>query len=429
MWRRLLLSLLACGLLLWGLLALNSNLLALAIPLIAYLGAALLNAPGELRLSGVRTLSADRVSQQTPVTMRLTVSNEGGHLEEVAIEDRLPPRLESVAGEPRALTSVPPGDRVTLEYTVRATRGLFDLSQVQVTVCEPLGLLRRQVTLAVPGRLLVMPTAPRLRQLSVRPRRTLAYAGPVPARQGGSGVDFFGVREYQPGDSLRWINWKAIARHPTGFFANEFEQERITDVGLILDARRRSDRRRAEGERLFEHAVSATAALAQMFLSQGNRVGLLVYGRFPDWTFPGYGKVQHERILRALAQAETGESMVFERLENLPTRFFPARSQLVIISPLCADDLPTLVRLRAHGYHVLVISPDPVSFEVGGLEPQPEVTLAARIARIERTILLRRLLEAGIQVLDWAVERPFDLAVHAALGRSPQWFRAVGVRP
>ena len=31
-----------------------------------------------------------------------------------------------------------------------------------------------------------------------------------------------------------------------------------------------------------------------------NRVGLLVYGRFLDWTFPGYGKVQRERILLGL---------------------------------------------------------------------------------------------------------------------------------
>lgn len=429
MWRRLLLSLLSGGLLLWGLLTLNGSLLALAIPLIAYLGMTLVNTPAELRLSAIRTVSADRVSQGTPVTVRLTVRNEGERLEEVLVEERLPPRLEHVAGRTQALVSLPPGGTLTLEYTVRAARGLFDLAPVLATARDPFGLLLRQAALDLPGRFLVMPTAPRLRQLSIRPRRTLAYAGPVPARQGGTGVDFFGVREYQSGDPLRWINWKAIARHPTGFFTNEFEQERITDVGLILDARRRSDRRRADGERLFEHAVSATAALAQMFLSQGNRVGLLVYGRFPEWTFPGYGKVQQERIMRALAQAETGESMVFERLENLPARFFPARSQLVIVSPLCADDLPTLVRLRAHGYHLLAISPDPVSFEVSGLKPLPEMALAARIARIERTILLRRLLEAGIQALDWRVEWPFDLAVHAALGRSPQWFRAVGVQP
>jgi uncharacterized protein (DUF58 family) len=238
-------------------------------------------------------------------------------------------------------------------------------------------------------------------------------------------VEFFGVREYQVGDPRRWINWRVSARHPRTIFTNEFEQERIADVGLILDARRRNDIR-LEGEVLFEHAVRATASLAEVFLSDGNRVGLLVYGGFLRWTFPGYGKVQRERILRALARAETGESMVFESLEYLPTRYFPARSQLILISPLCKEDLPVLTRLRARGYQLLVISPNPVTFEEKALGTRPGVPLASRIARLERSLLLRKMPQAGIQIVDWRVDEPFDQAIHASLGRLPHWFRAVG---
>ena len=56
-------------------------------------------------------------------------------------------------------------------------------------------------------------------------------------------MSFWGVREYQMGDSLRHINWKIAARRMIAarqaqeLFTNEFEQERIADVGLILDAR------------------------------------------------------------------------------------------------------------------------------------------------------------------------------------------------
>jgi uncharacterized protein (DUF58 family) len=91
------------------------------------------------------------------------------------------------------------------------------------------------------------------------------------------------------------------------------------------------------------------------------------------------------------------------------------------------DDLPMLVRLRARGYQLLVVSPDPVSFEAQVLSAQPGVDLAARIAHLERALLLRRLRRAGIQVVDWRVDRPFDRVVHASLGRTPQWFRAVGI--
>ena len=239
-------------------------------------------------------------------------------------------------------------------------------------------------------------------------------------------MEFFGVREYQLGDPRRWINWRVSARHPRALFTNEFEQERIADVGLILDARLRSDVR-VRGDSLFEHAVRATASLAEAFLGDGNRVGLLVYGRFLNWTFPGYGKVQRERILQALARAQTGDSQIFDNLDYLPTRFFPAQSQLVLVSPLCRDDPPLLIRLRARGYQILVIRPDPVAFEVRALGPQPEVELAARIVGVERALLFRKLQQAGIQVVDWQVDQPFDRVVHASLGRVPHWFRAVGM--
>ena len=424
--RLLLLSGLAYGLLLLGLATLEGKILALALPLVVYLGAALLFGPEELKMKATRTLSADRVSQGSLVVVHTAVVNDGPQLEEVLIEDTVPPPLELVEGQPQVLVSLLPGERATLEYTVRGRRGGFDFQGVRVTASERLGIFRRQATLPAPGRLIVLPEVLQLRQLAIRPHRTRAYAGPVPARQGGSGVEFFGVREYQLGDPLRWINWRKSARYPRALFTNEFEQERIADVGLILDARRRTDVRSID-DALFEHSIRAAASLAGAFLSDGNRVGLLIYGRLLDWTFPGYGKVQRERVLRALARAQTGDSMVFEHLDYLPTRFFPSRSQIVLISPLCEDDLPALVRLRARGYQVLVISPDPVAFEVKALKSNPAAALAARIARLERRLMLRKLPQAGIRVVDWQVDAPFDHIVHASLGRQPQWLRALGL--
>jgi uncharacterized protein (DUF58 family) len=424
--RLLLLSGLIYGLFLLGLATLSGELLALAVPFAIYLGAAIFYGSGEIHLKAVRTLSADRVSQGTPVVVRLSIINEGVGLEEVLVEDPVPRSFELVDGEPLVLPTLPPGVTAELEYTVRANRGHYAFQSVRVTASDRLGLFRRQVALPVSGHLVVLPEVLKLRRVAIRPLRTRAYAGPIPARQGGSGVEFFGVREYQSGDALRWINWRVSARHLHTLFTNEFEQERVADVGLILDARRRSNVR-LRGDSLFEYAVRATASLAEVFLNDGNRVGLLVYGRFLGWTFPGYGKTQREQILRALARAETGSSMVFDSLDQLPTRFFPARSQLVLISPLCTDDLPMLIRLRARGYQLLVISPDPVAFEAKALGPRPAVDLAARIARTERLLLLRKLRQAGVRIVDWQVDRPFDQTVHASLGRLPHWFRALGV--
>jgi uncharacterized protein (DUF58 family) len=157
-------------------------------------------------------------------------------------------------------------------------------------------------------------------------------------------------------------------------------------------------------------------------LRDGNRVGLLIYGWHCAWTFPGYGRVQRERLMQALARATTVASM---SLDHVPTRLFPARSQLVLISSLHRDDLPVLIQLRARGYQLLVVSPDPITFEAQALASQPGVALAARIARVERALLFSKLRQAGIDVIDWQVDRSLDAAVSSALGRQPPRWRLV----
>jgi uncharacterized protein (DUF58 family) len=277
------------------------------------------------------------------------------------------------------------------------------------------------------GSLFIMPDVPKIKRVDIRPRQTRVYSGNVPARLGGPGVEFFGVREYHWGDTEKRINWRATARYTDRVFSNEFEQERVADVGLILDARKRCDTQTPHGT-LFEHLITASAALTETLIRDGNRVGLLVYGGFLDWTFPRYGKIQQERIFHALARAQTGDSLVFDRLENLPTKMFPARSQIILLSPLQDDDVSILVKFRARGYQVMVISPDPIAFQVDSLPKSYSLELSERLARIERKLLLNKLRNAGIIVLDWDVRIPFDQALNVALRRIPMWSHPYGAR-
>jgi uncharacterized protein (DUF58 family) len=403
----------------------EGRLLALAVPLVVYLGASLLYSPEKPLLQVTRSFSSESAALGRPVVVRLEVVNKGPALEQVLIEDVIPSSIEVVEGESSVLTALPSGGTVELEYTLLGKRGSHEFQNVRATACDHLGLFQHQVTYPTSERLMIMPDILKLRHLAIRPLRTRAYAGPVPARQGGSGVSFFGVRTYEPGDPLRWINWRMSARHPSNYYVNEFEPERIADVGLILDIRQRNDVR-AQGIPLLEYSVSAMSSLASTFLDDGNRVGMLIYGRYLNWTFPGYGKIQRKRILEALTRVKPGNSLVFDQLDLLPTRYFPAKSQIVLVSPLSPDDTNMLIRLRAQGYQVLVISPDPVSYEAGPLGDRKDVELAARIARLERDLQLRYLRRAGVQVVDWQVDQPFDRVIHATLARTPQWHRAVG---
>lgn len=403
------LGLLIFILLLLGLATLRSALLALALPLLVYLLYGLWRGPDSIHLEAQRSLSSERVQPNTPVRVQVTVVNRGDELEELVIQDLLSPNLKVIDGSLHHLISLPKGGSYQLEYAVQGPRGGYPLEALQADGYDHCGLIHVSGSVKTNGQLFVFPSILRLRGVSIRPRRTRVYAGMIPARVGGPGVEFFGVRDYQPGDSPRHINWHVAARHAEGLYSNEFQQERVADVAIVLDGRERTNLF-VGGYSLFEHSVLAAGTLSNTLLAQGNRVGLLVYGHYLHWTWPGYGKLQRERILQALSHAQPGSSQVFDGLEYLPTRVFPSESQIILVSPLVEDDYDTLVQLRARGYQVLVVSPDPVAFEQSHLPRRAEVQLAARIVRLERGMLVRNLKRAGVQVVEWDIAQPFDQA-------------------
>ena len=410
------------SLLLAGVALVRGEYLALALPLVVYLLAGFLFAPEALNLSVTRHLSTERTSPDTPVTVTLTITNHGQALDEVLIEDLVPAELTVRFAHSRHLLRLPKDSVYTFSYQVAGPRGGYGFETVRVLAKDSWGVTSREVRLEAKGQLFIFPPVLRLRHVAIRPRRTRVFAGSIPARVGGAGTEFFGVREYHPGDPTRAINWRASAHHDDVLYANEFQQERAADVGIILDGRLRTNEF-ARGHSLFEYSVQAAAALTDALLTQGNRVGLLVYAAFLRWTIPGYGKLQREKILYSLAHARPGGSEVFADLEHLPTRLFPSESQIILVSPLHEDDLRPLVQLRAQGYQVLVVSPNPVKFELSYL-PQTHAThLAARVVQMERALMLQKVQRAGIQVLDWDVTLPFDQVVKKRLSRPVVHFR------
>ncbi|NUQ83753.1 MAG: DUF58 domain-containing protein [Anaerolineales bacterium] len=423
--RSLFLGVITYALLLAGMATVSGGMFALMLPLVVYLLAGFLFAPDEIKLEATRHLNAERVLPHSEVQVTVTITNRGSYLEEVLVEDVLPADLKIASGLNRHLIRLPKGSSCAFTYTVTGPRGGYGFEKVRARVNDHLGVTSREVAIEAKGQLFVFPPVMRLRRVAIRPRRTRVYAGTIPARAGGSGTDFFGVREYQPGDPPRAINWRASAHTLNELYANEYQQERVADVGIVLDGRLRTNEF-ALGHSLFEYSVQAAAAIADALLTQGNRVGLLVYAMFLRWTVPGYGKVQRERILHSLAHARPGGSEVFSNLGNLPTQLFPPESQIILVSPLLAEDLLPLVQMRAQGYQVLAVSPDPVKFELSYLKKDQSVILASRVIQLERRLLLQKVQRAGIQVLDWDVSEPFDQVVMRRLSRPPARLRAVG---
>lgn len=395
----------------------QGELLVLALPLVCYLAVGSYFSLPHVELHARRILNERRVMSGESASVRVEIHNIGARLEIVEIADSVPDSVEIRAGRSCKVESLWPGQSTALEYTVSGLRGLARWQSLHITATDTLGLFVKSAEIPCEGELLIVPTFERLEDILIHPRRTRIFSGQVKAGVGGTGIEFFGVREYYPGDERRYLNWKATARRGR-LIVNEFEQERVADIIILLDARERSD---VLG--LFEHSVRAALALAQYCISQGNRVGLLIYGKYLNWTWPGIGRWQRERLVRALAAAEKGDKAVFEDLEYLPTRLLPAGSQLIFVGPILESDVQTMLDLRLR-YEILCVAPNPIVVEGRTLPQAPETDLALRLERLRRSSLLAQLRRGGIRVLDWDVTQPLASIIAREAGRAA-WRAAV----
>jgi uncharacterized protein (DUF58 family) len=403
-----------CGLLLFAMVTQNGELLILAIPILVYIIAGFLQIPEEITLRVQRTMDRSGAYSQQPVKMRIMIENEGKALVNLRLLDSLSPLMTILEGNASQRLALSGGESAELSYMFSAERGLYSWNAIHACANDPFGLFDLECTVLAPGELLVRPTPMQLRPISLKPRYTIRTAGPTAARLAGSGTDYWGIREYQAGDSLRRINWRLAARHPRELFTNEYEREEIADYGLILDARRLSASGTVE-EGLFEASVSAVAALSNNFIRHGNRVSLLAFGESIVPVFPGYGKKHLNGIQRNIARARLGAYLPFRYFEGVISHLIPPRSQIVVCSAVDSRDLETYARLLSFGFEVLLISPDPVDY-AARLLPETKInSLASRAARVERVVILNRLLKMGVQVVDWQVNKPLDKAIHLAM--------------
>jgi uncharacterized protein (DUF58 family) len=406
-----------------GLLLRNAEIVTLAIPLLLYAGILLYDSASSPRinLSVERHLDVLRTEEGRSIHGTLILENRGPSIALLGCEEVLPFGVEVVDGETATLTFCPENTQLSLNYTIRAPRGIYVLPGGNVISWNRFAIIPKRTFLPLTTTCSFLPRVEKVEEIKIRPRRTRVYAGAVKANLGGNGLEFFGCREYTLGDDIRHLNWRAYARRGD-VIVNEYEQERIADITLILDAREFVNTH-IGNQQTFDYAARAAATIASHFLKMGNGVGLLIYGDYLNWTYHGYGRPQQERILEALAKAVPAEKFVFEDLRYIPTRLFPSRSQLVIISPLAdEDDVEILGELHARGYRIILVSPNSLALEQPALGANPAVHLGVRVMALRRELLLSTLRHTGMDVVDWDITEPLALPIAWALSRKGRRF-------
>lgn len=275
--------------------------------------------------------------------------------------------------------------------------GSAEVGPLSLERMDPLALSSSEVELARAEVLYVWPSARDARDNPLRARYERILAGDHKVRNPGSSHEFYGIREYQPGDAQRDINWKATIRQRE-MMVTQYQHETHGEFNVFVDNRRvtRAGTLRANPA----HAVLRSAAtLGELAAGQRDILRVYAFGDQDPHTFrPQPGGSWLDQYFDWLSElTPTGNedaSVVFD--EVLP-RMTP-RSMVVFVTPFLGDEAPlgeAPLRAAALENSVMVIA---TPLPSGLPEPMLEEMRAQRRAGVQRAR------KFGVEILDMEKE-------------------------
>jgi uncharacterized protein (DUF58 family) len=385
-----------------GLLLEEPGVLLAGVVAVGYAAYAQVGRQTPVNLSAARSVSNSEPDPGEEVTVRVTVTNEGGFCPDLRIVDGVPESLAVTDGSPRRGARLPAEESVTFSYTVRARQGTHEFGPTQVVARNLSNSTERELVVGSETTLTAVPPLRAVQESVPLRRQPTQYAGRAPTDSGGEGIEFHTVREYKPGDSMARIDWNRRAR--TGELTTlEFRRERATRVVLLVDARpAASVGHDPLAMDAAERSVAASQRLFPALLAEGHQVGIAAFGPQECYLAPDTGTSHQQRgrdLLATDPAFRAGSGPERERrlwVRQLRKRL-PGNTQLLLFSPLLEERTVRVVReLEAYGYPTTVLSPDPTATE----------TPSQRLMRARRRVLMTDLRQTGVPVLDWPPETP-----------------------
>ncbi len=188
----------------------------------------------------------------------------------------------------------------------------------------------------------------------------------------GFSVEFAEHRMYQPGDELRYVDWKLLARNDR-LYVKQYEEETNLRAMLVVDVSRSMDWT-AEPERMLtKHAYvqRLAAALALLLLRQRDATGLIAFDEAVRAVVPSRARMAHwYQLLRVLGNLRAGRGTAAEPALRRVVDLLRRRGLVVFISDLLLERelaLRALRFLRHRGHQVVVLHVmDPGELELAG---------------------------------------------------------------
>jgi uncharacterized protein (DUF58 family) len=250
----------------------------------------------------------------------------------------------------------------------------------------------------------------------------------------GYSAEFREYRPYNPGDDVRYVDWRVYARTDR-YYVKRFEEETDLNCYLLLDTSA-SMAYKPGALSKFDYARFLAASLGHLMMRQHDRVSLLsVSDRARLALPPGGGPRHFQSFLHRLDAAIAGGRSDMKSALLRVAEVLPRKGMVILISDLYdepRDVVRALVRLRRLGHEVIAFHlvdvseveldfDGPVEFE--DLETGERVALDTRRARSDYARRMKeaisfynhKLTKEGIDFVSMDTSRPLDHALLAYL--------------
>jgi uncharacterized protein (DUF58 family) len=337
-----------------------------------------------------------REGQLTRLNLQVSAADE---LDLVRLETPIEGWIELTGGGWDHCLAVAADKTVTVSWPLTALRwGRGSIGPVHVTSTTALGLLHAS---SRSENRLSISTAPL--QDSFDAIDAIPIAGGIVgghrSRRPGEGSDLAGVRQFAMGDRLHRINWPVSARTGSLHVTTTYS-DRDIEMVLVLDPS--VDIGISGGVHgsasTLDVAVRAAAAIAEHYLRDGDRVGLINLGRSGRPAMSRSGRGQLFGLMNVLLDLQPGE--VAEAGVDRALSSIKDRALIVILTPLLGSDVPAhAAALARSGRSVLVVDTLPEKVQLP--EPQEWTDIAWRMKLLERSNITQALVERGVPVVPW----------------------------
>lgn len=337
----------------------------------------------------------------------LEIKNHHPHAVHVKLFDGLP---DTFVSEDLPWSDKIPAKRFAkVTYHLKAMeRGPHQLERCHLLQRSFLGLWQKSRRLGTEDMVKVYPNyEPVIRYHLCSMQNRVDQMGIVSLNRPGVSKEFHQLRDYQEGDVLTQIDWKATSRR-NSLISREYRQQRDQTLIFAIDCGRRM--RVMDGAiSQFDHCLNSILLLSHIALRQGDSVGILGFGGTPRWLPPVKGAHQMPVILNHLYDYQTSPeptdfSEAVERLTVMQKR----RAMVVFLTNLRSEDASHLMaplQLLRKKHLVLLASLQEQEVRNRLLEPvktlDEALTYSATHLYLEdRAALLAKLREQRIMTVD-----------------------------